>query len=67
MSGMIVHLEASHVLFPAQDIEYVEAASQFQTTPQMHSEVLAVLQASLAYGKKGVLYIFLFHGLLTIH
>ena len=67
MSDTVVDLEASHILFPKQDTEYVEAASQFQTTPQMHSEVLAVLQASLAYGSKGALYIFLFHSLLTIH
>lgn len=67
MSRMVVHLEASHVLFPKQDTEYVEAASQLQTTPQMHSEVLAVLQVSLAYGSKGVLCICLFHSLLTIH
>lgn len=33
-------LEASHILFPKQDTAYVEAASRFQTVPQMHSEVL---------------------------
>jgi len=39
----------------------VEAASQFQNIPQMHSAALAVLQASLAYGSKGVLHVFLFY------
>lgn len=67
MSGTVLHLEASHIPFPKWDTDYVEAASQFQTMPRMHSEVLAVLQASLAYGSKGILYIFLFHSLLTVH
>lgn len=55
MNEMVVYLEVSHMLVPKLEFTlYVEAENLFQTTPEMLSEISAVLQTKMDHSSKDV-------------
>lgn len=55
MNEMVVYFEASHMLVPKLEFTlYVEAENLFQTTPEMLSEISAILQTKMDHSSKDV-------------